>query len=120
MPKDLAAFSANLNTVAAQLAEQILGWKHGQGRFVQPGGGWCPDWRFQPFTKFEDAFRLLEKSASAYSLSLASDGIFTAQVRVGSRTSRASGTSRAATITVAVARATGLDVPNHLLEHQKP
>jgi hypothetical protein len=91
-----------------ELAARVMGWKPAPDRFVKAGRGWIPRWRFQPLTRLEDAFQLLETAGSTYSLATASDGTFSARVRVGNRIGRASGEPKATTITIAVARALGL------------
>jgi hypothetical protein len=103
----------------AILAEKILGWRVAPARFLTGNRQWISRWRFQPLTNLEDAFRLLETAASSYTLRASSGGMFTAEVSVASRTGRATGKSKAAIITVAVARAIGLDVPNGVLEVKK-
>jgi hypothetical protein len=105
--------------LTAHLAERILGWRIAPNRFIQSGRKWIPRWRFQPFANLEDAFRLLDTAASSYTLRASSDATFTAEVCVASRNGRASGKSKATIITVAVARAIGLDVPDGGLEMKK-
>jgi hypothetical protein len=103
----------------AVLAEKIMGWRAAPARFLMANRQWIPRWRFQPLDNLEDAFRLLETAASSYTLHASSDATFIAEVRIANRTGRASGKSKATTITVAVARAIGLDVPDGLLEVKK-
>jgi hypothetical protein len=98
--------------LSAILAESILGWGVAPARFLIGNRQWIPRWRFQPFANLEDAFRLLETAASSYTLRAPSDGTFTAEVCVAGRTGSASGNSKATTITVAIARAIGLDAPD--------
>jgi hypothetical protein len=90
-------------------AERILGWKASPDRFFKSGRSWIPKWRFQPLANLADAFELLDCAAHAYTLT--SEGrIFTAEVRVGSLLGRASGQLKSEAITIAVARALGIDV----------
>jgi len=64
----------------------------------------------------EDAFKLLDVAASEFTLTLSRDQIFTARVGVGRQTGSATGESKAATVTVAIARAIGLDAPDSNLD----
>jgi hypothetical protein len=92
-----------------ELATRVLGWKPSSDRFVKPGRGWLPRWRFRPLEELADALRLLDAAAQRYVLTR--DGrTFTADVEVKSRRGKASGTSKARAITLAVARAMGLEV----------
>jgi hypothetical protein len=105
--------------LSAVLAEKILGWRAAPGRFLTGNRQWIPRWRFQPLARVEDAFRLLETAATSYTLRASSDATLSAEVCVASRTGRASGKSNATVITVAVARAIGLAVPDGVLEVKK-
>jgi hypothetical protein len=92
-----------------QLARQVMGWRAAPDRFVKSNRGWIPKWRFQPFSELADAFQLLDNAARAYTLT--SDGrIFTAEVEIGDRRGKASGKSKARTVSLAVARALGIEV----------
>jgi hypothetical protein len=92
-----------------ELATRVLGWKPSSDRFVKPGRGWLPRWRFRPLEDLADALRLLDAATQHYVLT--NDGrTFTAEVEVSSRRGKASGRCKARTITVAVARAVGLEV----------
>jgi hypothetical protein len=108
-----------MERIVAILAERILGWTIGADRFLIGQRRWISLWRFQPFKKLQDAFRLLDKAASEYSLVASAAGTFTARVRVGSRIGKASGKSMAAAATLAIARAIGLDVPDSVLESKQ-
>ncbi len=106
----------SVQDLTVTLAERVMGWSAAPERFLLGGRSWVPRWRFQPLTSLEDAFRLLEKAAGTFTLSLKGDGTLSAQVQVKNGAGSAVGTSKAATITVAVARAIGLDVPDGFLE----
>ncbi|SRR6266481_345284 len=97
-------------TLTALLAERVMKWSTAPDRFLMGKRRWIPRWRFQPLTSLEDAFRLLESAASSYTLYGSSDATFTAEVCAAGRTGSASGQSKATTITVAVARAIGIQV----------
>jgi hypothetical protein len=105
--------------LTAMLAERVMGWRAGPDRYLLDGRCWLPRWRFRPLESLEDAFRLLSKTASSYTLTATCDGRFAARVCVGSGTGKALGKLRPATITVATARAIGIDVPDELLEERK-
>jgi hypothetical protein len=95
-----------------ELARQVLGWKVAPNRFIKSGRSWIPKWRFNPLERLEDAFHLLDLVASGYRLEVCEGGMFTAEVRVGSRTGKTSGELKARTITLAVAEAFGLREPS--------
>jgi hypothetical protein len=105
--------------LTAILAQRVMGWGAGPDRFLLGGRGWLPRWRFQPLTNLDDAFQLLDKAASTFTLALKGDTTFSAQVQVKGRVGSAVGLSKAATITVAVARAIGLDGPDDVLPTRK-
>jgi len=100
----------------AMLAERVMGWRVAPERFLKGERCWTPRWQFQPLRRLEHAFQLLEKANGQYTLTKAGDGTFMARVSIGDRHGSASGKSEAATITVAVARAIGIDVSDELLE----
>ncbi len=102
----------NPECLTAMLAKSIMGWKVAPDRYLTGSGSWIPKWKFNPLEKIDDAFRLLEKAASTFKLATTPGGTFTARVRVGDHTASASGKSKATVITVAVARAVGIDVPD--------
>jgi hypothetical protein len=92
-----------------QLARQIMGWRTAPDRFIKPNRGWIPRWRFQPFTELADAFLLLDQAEHRYILRY--DGrTFTAEVRTETGRGIASGEQKPRTITLAIARALGLEV----------
>lgn len=98
--------------LTGELARQIMHWKPAPDRFVKSGRTWIPRWRFRPLVVLADAFELLEKSGGTFTLKEAGDGTFTALVSVGHHTGSASGEPKATSITLAIARAIGLDTPN--------
>ncbi len=98
--------------LAAVLAERVMGWTVGPERFMMSGRRWLPRWRFQPATRLEDAFHLLERvAAQSYTTGAAENGGFWAKVLVADVTGEARESSQARALTVAVARALRLDVP---------
>jgi hypothetical protein len=97
------------DAVIAALAEQLLGWKATPDRFIKSGRSWIPRWRFNPLASLEDAVMLLDRTGGTYDLALTADGVFTAEVRIAGRVGTASGNPKARTITLAIARALGLE-----------
>jgi hypothetical protein len=94
----------------AVLVQRGLNWKVCPDRFITSGRSWIPRSRFKPLARLEDAFLLLARVASNYSLTSVS-GKFTADVRVGDRRGSASGEPKARTITLAIAQALGIEAP---------
>ena len=92
------------------LAGAILGWKVGPNRFMKSGRSWIPRWRFNPLGSLEDAFLLLHEADAAYKLTVDTAGAFNAEVRIGDRLGIATGNPKPRTITIAIARALGLEV----------
>jgi hypothetical protein len=111
------AFGANMNDdrLTEALAERVLGWKVAPGRFIKSGRTWMPRWRFAPLKNLEHAFALLDQAADTCTLAITKSGTFSAEVRVGGRIGKASGEPKARTITVALARALGIAVPDETL-----
>ena len=97
--------------LAAILADRVMRWTVGPDRFVVDGRRWLPRWRFQPASRLEDAFRLLERAAPEdYAMGAAENGAFWARVRVAGTTGEARESSQPRAIALAVARAIGLKV----------
>jgi hypothetical protein len=96
--------------LTAILAERILGWRVGPKRILKGGRRWAPRWRFQPFRRLEHALELLDKADGKYGFEKDTAGTFKAHVTVGNCAGTASGKSEAASLTLALARALGVDV----------
>ena len=94
----------------AALAERVMGWKACPDRFIKSERGWIPRTRFQPLVRLEDAFLLLDRACDRYMLKGTCDSLI-AELRVGQRIGRATGPERAATITLALARALQIETP---------
>jgi hypothetical protein len=93
------------------LVERILGWRIGPDRFLMGDRQWLPRWRFQPLTRLEDAFRLLRRVAPQdYAIGVAGNGSCWARVRVDGVTGEACELLQARAVTLAIARAIGLEV----------
>ena len=105
----------NGDRLTAALATRVLGWKVAPGRYIKPNRSWTPSWRFAPLNNLDQAFELLDKAAGTFSLTTCDTGIFHAEVRIGNATGAAKGKKKAAAITIAVARALGVEVDNDLL-----
>ena len=88
-----------------------MGWKVAPDRFIKSGRSWLPKWRFAPFTRLDDAFQLLDRSASSYKLERVGSATFAVEVELDGRIGKASGEPKARAITLAVGRALGLEVP---------
>ena len=69
-----------------------------------------PRWQFQPLRRMEHALLLIDKANGQYTLTKAPNGVVTAQVSIGKRSSSASYKSAAAAITVALAQVLGIEL----------
>ena len=95
-----------------KLAVHVLGWRPAVGRFLKPGRSWLPKSRFNPCSRLEHAFFLLDRSGGTYTLSVDEHGAFTAEVRIGGRVGKVSGKPKARAITLAIAKALNLESIN--------
>jgi hypothetical protein len=109
-----AGAAMNDDKLTAQLAESVLGWRVTPDRFMKSARSWIPRWRFTPLTNLEHAFQLLDRAVSNYTLTAGAGGIFTAEVRVRGRMGKASGQSKAKTISLALAQALELGLPDEV------
>jgi len=109
MAKKFEESSSSQNSLAAKLAELLLGWKAAQGRFLKPGGGWCPQWRFQPFVRIADAYLLLERAERFNIYGRAGNG-YSVTVQIRGRKASEKGSQLAKVITTAVARAFAVEI----------
>lgn len=101
--------SSSQSCLAAKLAELLLGWKAAQGRFLKPGGGWCPQWRFQPFVRIADAYLLLDCTERFKIVGKAREG-YSVMVQIRGRKANGEGSHLAKVITTAIARAAGVEI----------
>jgi hypothetical protein len=99
-------------SLTEELACQVMGWRATPDRFIKSGRSWIPRWRFTPLTSLEHAFQLLDRAASNYTLRTVAGGTFTAEVRVRGRIGKVSGLSKAKTISLALAQALELELPD--------
>jgi len=97
--------------LTAILAERIMGWTVSPERFMMGRRSWLPRWRFQPATRLQDALRLLECAApQMYTIGTTENGGCWATVRIAGALGEAREPSQARAITLAIARAIGLEV----------
>lgn len=95
--------------LTAILAERVMGWTVSPGRFMMGGRRWLPRWRFQPTENLGDAFKLLEK-AKPQDYALGNDGNgFWVRISIGTCVGEARDASKARAITLAIARAIGVE-----------
>jgi hypothetical protein len=97
--------------LTAMLAERVLIWRVSPDRFLKGNRQWMPRWQFQPLRRLEHALQVLDKANGQFTLSRAENGNHTALVTVGNRHGSATGKCEAASITVALALALGIEVP---------
>jgi hypothetical protein len=95
-----------------QLVTRVMGWRLAPDRYIISGRNWTPRWKFAPLTNLEHAFTLLDRAASAYTLTTNSGRGFEAEIRVGGRIGKAAGEPKARTIALALALALGLGLPD--------
>ncbi len=97
--------------LTALLAERVMGWGVAPGRYLMGGRRWVPRWRFQPEQNLQDAFRLLEKAhPERYAMGAEKTGEFWVRVQIAGGVGGACDASKPKAITLAVARAIGIDV----------
>lgn len=100
--------SADLLT--ARLAQRIMKWRVGPDRFLIGDRQWKPRHYFQPTKRAADAFRLLDASgAERYAITRCERGGCSAQIQIGGVVGEANEASEALAISLAIARALGID-----------
>ena len=93
------------------LAEKVMRWRLCPERFLLDGRQWKPRWHFQPFERTADALKLLEAARpDHYNISGTDGSGFAVEVRISGVIGRASSSSQARSITLAIARALGIEV----------
>ena len=97
------------DSLTAQLAERVIGWKVAPDRFMKPGRSWIKRCRFRPLQNASDAVELLGRAADSFHLVGPRRTVFIVEVKIGGRCGKALGNQFARTITTAVARALGLE-----------
>lgn len=88
----------NDGTLTAQLAQGVMGWRTGPGRFLKPDRGWTPQWKFQPLTKLEHALELLDHATPQH---FAMEGDAKTGFRVMVQIAGATGEARGRELTLA-------------------
>lgn len=97
--------------LAGQLAERVMGWTIAPDRFMTGNRSWISRWRFQPTERLEDAFSLLENAKPDNFSMIATDfTAFSVKVTIKGKVGYAEDASKPRAITIAVARALGLEV----------
>ena len=104
----------NDEMLTGELVALVMGWRPTPDRFIKSGRSWIPRWRFAPLTNVEHALQLLDRAANTYTLTGVAGGSFTAEVHIPGRVGRASGRSKAKTISFALAQAIGLELPDEV------
>jgi hypothetical protein len=99
-------------TLTAQLAQVVMGWRIGPGRFLKSDRSWTPRWKFQPLKRLEHALELLDKTVPQH-FGMEGDEKtgFRVKVRIAGVIGEAHGQSKPRTIAYAIARAVGIAVP---------
>lgn len=93
------------------LAAKVMGWRVGPDRFLLGDRRWKPRWCFQPLERIVDALRLLEAAGpERYGISGSERCGFAVEVQINGVIGQASCSSQARAITLAVARASGIEV----------
>jgi len=93
-----------------ELAERVMGWAVKPDRFLTGNRRWIPRWRFQPAKHIADAWQLLNKaSPQEYKIVADERGEIHVRVLVSGRTGNAAEQLLPLAITLAVARAIGID-----------
>ncbi len=99
-----------------ELAKRVMGWRVSPDRFLTGDRGWIRRWRFQPTEHIAEALQLLTGAApEEYEILADKRGQFNVQILIAGRTGRAVERLLPLAITLAVARAIGI---NDLLEAQ--
>jgi hypothetical protein len=97
--------------LTAILAERVMGWSVSPDRFLKGSRGWMPRWRFRPEQNLNDSFQLLEAAKpERYAMGSENGGEFSVRVEITSRVGEARHSSKPRAITLAVARALGIEV----------
>lgn len=92
------------------VAERVMKWTAAPNRFMLGHRKWIPAWRFRPCEIFEHSLHLLDAAKpTAYSLSADQTGCFWARVEIGGVLGEARDRSRPRALTIAVARAAGIE-----------
>ena len=114
MAKPLSSLQPNGKKMTdARLTDELarsMGWRPFANRFLANGRDWIARSHFQPLAILDHAFQLLEKISRDYSIVNSPTAGFIVEVRLSGRVGRAAGEPKARTISLALARAIGLDL----------
>lgn len=98
------------------LVEQVMRWRVAPDRYLKSNRSWIPRSRFQPTQNLNHAFQLLEEAQPEhYSMGSEKGGDVWVRVTISGALGEARDTSSAKAITMAIARALGLDVPGEAI-----
>lgn len=98
--------------LTGEFGVRVMGRTLAPGRYLRSGRSWISRSRFRPLVDLRDAIRLLDSVTDDYSLLAKPGSVFTAKMRVAGRIEKAAGEPKARTVSLALARAIGLDVPD--------
>jgi hypothetical protein len=108
--KDGDAIQAPVERLTTELVIRVMGWAVAPDRFLTGQRSWMPRWRFQPTNRLDDAFRVLETARPEYySMGSRACGTFFVEVCIGGKLGTCKHNSKPLAITLAVARALGLE-----------
>ena len=93
------------------VAERVMNWTATPNRFMLGDRKWTPKWRFQPCEIFEHAVQLLDAARpTTYSFGTDETGCSWARVEIDGVLGEGRNRSKPRAVTLAVARAVGIDV----------
>ncbi len=102
-----------IDHLTALLVERVMRWRVAPDRYLKSNRSWIPRSRFQPAQNLNHAFELLEQAQPEhFSMGSEKGGEFWVRVAISGALGEARQTSSAKAITIAVARALGLDGPD--------
>lgn len=105
----LACEAFSDESLTDELVSRVLKWRATPDRYIKANRSWIPRWRFAPLIRLEDAFALVEAASKRYKLQMREDATFVAEVQIGKSGGVASGELKSRVITIAVARAMGME-----------
>lgn len=92
----------------------VLAWTVGPDRYVMSARRWAPRWRFQPLVRIEDAFKALSSVGNSYLIERHATGEVSVTVFTDSGSGASTSRSVPRAISIATARAVGIDIPSEL------
>jgi hypothetical protein len=94
--------------LTSELAVRAMRCRRAPCRYLKPDGGWTSRSGFRPLVDVKDALKALDTTTKDYSL-VAKQGVITVEVRLPERTGQATGKCQGLTISLALAKAHGID-----------